>query len=223
MAEESSSSAWNLVPEFFFDLIARVVPGSILYLLLSYSCVVKPFGDLLDSDKDGSLLVVCGVVLGGGYVFGLVINAATTWLFSAIYEFLRWFFSWRYVRWVVQKANLPQLIPARNVEYQLQGFAFENAKASGRLAKILAEKTLYESMIVVLLVAFFTSSCDRKPEFISWFHANRLWLLGFFVVAWVQAGFAMTIRLLDTRDALNAAMRRRDRDRIELKDSSKAE
>jgi len=77
MAEEDIAKSWtSIVPEFFFDLIARVPPGILLVLLvlLEFGVLSQTNTDKLFATTGGFVIVLSILLFGAGYSVGIFLS-----------------------------------------------------------------------------------------------------------------------------------------------------
>jgi len=98
------------------------------------------------------------------------------------------------------------LLSPRRVERSLQLLAAKNPKAFGRVAKVLAERTLFEVLLTGWAIAgifALASSCLVAVKISTLQYFCILLLLGF---AWLWWSFAVSVRVADTFENLGLAI-----------------
>jgi len=134
-----------LVPELYYDLIARLVPGGIGVVLFAAS-VPPPLRDKLPKEPATILAVVAA------YTMGLLLDAASSLTIGPMNALVRW--AWGFVP-ILRRRR------ARDLDaVDPWGFMRGGAKpsASGVVGKLLAERTCLRSFTLLWPVAWLTNA-----------------------------------------------------------------
>jgi len=124
----------SLVPEIYYDLIGRIVPGSILCFLLSWSVKTE-----LSSLKDlvgGAPMIA--LVLVVGYAMGLVLDMLAGTLLNWPNRGVFWVFGQLTEKQNVWQVNVWQVIASES-----------NAERASKLRKMMAERALLRNLLVL--------------------------------------------------------------------------
>jgi len=200
-SEIAQPALWNLIPEVFYDLIARVTPGVLLIAVFTWACVpVAMLAQIKEPISNAPTLAALGLI-GAGYVVGFVISASTTWIFSVVNDIGRKFVDVGWLRKNLLKFGLPQLARARDMEKQLQILAINDPRAFARVAKMLAERSLIECLLAGLPIVA-ALRCHLAARTLAVSNVEIIAVMVMLVAAWISLNFALTMRVRDTLVAL---------------------
>ena len=75
----------EIVPQFYYDFVARIVPGSVICIYYGYSGIIPAINEIGSSEK-----ILFGSILS--YLIGFILDYPSEWIFdkiSYIVNFLR--------------------------------------------------------------------------------------------------------------------------------------
>lgn len=142
--KDSVNSLATLVPQVFYDVIARLIPGGIIILLL----YISYFGDIK-------------TVYGNINNFFSTPNHPSTFILLVFYFFISYSFSiflWRQIDWIIPILEKIRLVKVNNYStiqkydsYLYDFIKTRNSSVGARITKLRAEKHLTEVFFIGLI------------------------------------------------------------------------
>jgi hypothetical protein len=128
----------SLVPEIYYDLIARIVPSSILCFVLSWSAKTE-----LSSPKDLGSAAMIGLLLIVGYALGLVLDMLAGTLLNWPNRGIFWVFGQFTEKENVWQVDVWHVIASES-----------NAARASHLRKMMAERAMLRNLVVLSIAVW---------------------------------------------------------------------
>jgi hypothetical protein len=204
--EVSLMDALKIVPQLFFDLIARVVPGSVAVMLLMFCGVESSWQELLQRTflnslyRDNIVGVTISALLLVAFVIGHMISPATK-LVQRLNEAITndistqtsdsgWGWRLRFpLAWLYKLLQLKTKCRQQGVSDKYDTLRLEEPDVGALCAKIRAEFTMYNGLAAVFAISVVVLPLNTRP--------NAGWL--FAMVALFIAAILMAYRGCETQ------------------------
>jgi hypothetical protein len=130
----------KVIPDLYYDLIARILPGGSAAALLTYVVDEKSLIGSLHTEYKLSFLIFAG------YIIGMILTGLSSLIFDGLFAKLVDFFS----------ATNTNAVGGRKHYAAIERITRQKPEQSGRIWKMVAEKVFFENCITAVLLFLIT-------------------------------------------------------------------